>query len=311
MFHRMNFLITCVTVFVSGLSAATAEDWLQWKFDAGHSGNVPDRDVQLPLGLVAAVPLSDGVYTSPVLANGQVYIVDGSGNAFCFDAQSLKLIWKTSTRGGLDNCNNVSSPAIAGQFLHFGTMSGWYCVLDRKTGDIVCEIDCRDPIFSAPAVSNGRVYFATLGSQVYAVEPDGEVAWTWDFVKEVIGFEGNRWSGEEWHQHKGGRVTWRDHFCCSRNLSAHGSTVVIPAGGRTVFLEDEGDSPRLRLVGEIPSFHGREYPATFGQSIAGDGTVYVQWHRRDNAGRVEALRLTTDADGNDTLETAIVPGTQT
>lgn len=308
--HLLSRLI-CVVTLASASTRLSAEDWLQYKFDAGHSGNATDREIQTPLGLVAAVPLSDGVYASPVIADGKVYVVDGSGVAFCFDANTLKPVWRTPTRGGADNCNNVSSPAIAGKFLHFGTMSGWYCVLDRESGKIVREIDCRDPIFSAPALSQGRVYFATLGSQVYAVEPDGEVAWTWDFVKEVVGFNGDRWSGEEWHKHKEGRVTWRDHFCCSRNISVHNKTVVIPAGGRTVFLEDDGDSARLRLVGEIPSFHGREYPATFGQSIAADGTVYVQWHRRDNAGRIDALRLVKGEDGKDKLETHIVPGTQT
>jgi outer membrane protein assembly factor BamB len=310
--NRTTVLV--VFAFLASFVAAasvSAEDWLQYKFDAGHSGNAPDREIQTPLGLVAAVPLSDGVYTSPVIAGGKVYIVDGSGVAFCFDAKTLKPVWRTPIRGGADNCNNVSSPAIIGKFLHFGTMSGRYCVLDRETGKIVREIDCRDPIFSAPCVSEGRVYFATLGSQVYAVEPNGEVAWTWDFVKEVVGFHGDRWSGEEWHKHKEGRVNWKDHFVCSRNISVHKKTVVIPAGGRTVFLEDDGDTARLRLVGEMPSFHGREYPAAFGQSIAEDGTVYVQWHRRDNAGRVDALRLVKGEDGKDKLETHIVPGTQT
>ena len=173
--HLLSRLI-CVVTLASASTRLSAEDWLQYKFDAGHSGNATDREIQTPLGLVAAVPLSDGVYASPVIADGKVYVVDGSGVAFCFDANTLKPVWRTPTRGGADNCNNVSSPAIAGKFLHFGTMSGWYCVLDRESGKIVREIDCRDPIFSAPALSQGRVYFETLGSQVYAVEPDGEVA---------------------------------------------------------------------------------------------------------------------------------------
>ena len=173
--HLLGVLTVCVLTLAT-TSTLSAEDWLQYKFDAGHSGNAPDRKIQTPLGLVAAVPLSDGIYTSPVIADGKVYIVDGSGVAFCFDTKTLKPVWQTPTRGGAENCNNVSSPAIAGKFLHFGTISGWYCVLDRETGKILREIDCRDPIFSAPAVSQGRVYFATLGSQVYAVDPDGEVA---------------------------------------------------------------------------------------------------------------------------------------
>src|SRR5205085_7934638 len=79
-----------------------------------------------------------------------------------------------------------------------------------------------------------------------------------------------------------------------------------PAGGRTVFLEDAGDRPRLSAVGVIPKYDGTEYPATFGQSADEAGNVYVQWHRRDNAGRVEVLRL---ADGK--VQTDFVKGTET
>lgn len=300
---------TCVITSVLGLSSlAWAEDWLQFKFDGRNSGNAEDRvfDTET-LGLIGAVPLTDGIYASPVVADGRIYAMDGSGVVFCIDADTLETVWRVQTKGGPDNCNSVSAPAVAGPYLHVGTTAGLYYVFDRRTGEVVAEIDCRDPILSAPAVGQGgRVYFATLGAQVYAVEPDGKIAWTWDFVKELIGFEGNRWSGEEWHAWRQGRVTWRDHFCCSRNLAVHDRTVVVPAGGRVVFLEDDGDAPRLRVAAEIPNFHGSEYPAAFGQSIGEDGAVYVQWHRRDNAGRVEVLRLSGDE-----VKADVVPGTET
>jgi len=298
----------CMSVVLLLSAAPTwAEDWLQTGFDAGHSGNVPGRRIEGRLGLVGAVPLSDGIYTSPVIADGHIYAVDGSGTAFCIATDTLKVVWKTPTKGGHENCNNVSSPAIAGRYLHFGVMSGYYYVLDRTNGAIVQEIDCRDPIFSAPVVGKDRVYFATLGSQVYAVELDGKVAWSWDFVKEVIGFGGNRWSGEEWYKHKTGRVNWRDHFVCSRNLALHGKTLAVPAGGRVVFIDDAGDAPKVRVVAQIPSQNGSEYPAAFGLSIAADGAVYVQWHRRDNVGRVEILKLRDD----NKVDASFVPGTLT
>ena len=293
-------------IVVAPLASAAGEQWLQFKYDARHSGDVAARSVETELGLIGAVPLTDGIYTSPVIADGRIYAVDGSGVAFCIDATSLGVVWKVATQGGAENCNNVSSPAIVGPYLHFGTMAGFYYVLDRATGEVVKQIDCRDPIFSAPVVGDDRVYFVTLGSQVFSVEPNGTVAWTWDFVKEIIGFPGDRWSGQAWYEHKQGRVNWKDHFCCSRNLSLFGKTVVIPAGGRTVFLDDKGDRAALRVVAEIPSFHGREYPAAFGQSIGADGKVYVQWHRRDNAGRVETLKL-----NGDKVETGFIAGTQT
>ena len=57
-------------VFLLGPAAAFAgENWLQFKYDCRHSGNVPDRSVAVPLGLVGAVPLTDAVFTAPVVAD--------------------------------------------------------------------------------------------------------------------------------------------------------------------------------------------------------------------------------------------------
>jgi len=301
------------------------EDWPQFQFNARHSGNAAGREIAADqLRLKGAVAMSDGIYTSPVVGDGRVYVVDGAGVAWCVDAGSLKVLWKFASKGGAQNCNNVSSPAIAGEFLHFGTSAGLYYVLDRRTGAVVKEIDCQEPVFSTPVVGADRVYFATLGSRVHALKFNGSPVWDWDFVTEVIGFRGNRWSGESWaafcaerlkatakpgakSSSSDGRVTWKDHFVCSRDICLIGQTVVIPAGGRTLFLEDTGTAPKLKATGEIPDFHGREFPATFGQSADDAGRVYVQWHRRDNAGRVDILQLEGDA-----LKTGeFVSGTET
>ncbi len=296
----MLFLLSTVC-----LAGASAENWTQFKGDSRHSGNVPDRNVVTPLGLVGAVPLTDAIFTSPVVMDGRVYVVDGAGVAFCIDANTLDVIWTFESRGGNANCNNISSPVLADGYLHFGTMAGIYYVLDIENGKSVKEIPCGEPIFSTPVASNGRVYFATLGSQIYALEPDGELCWKWDYVTERLGFSGDRWSGEEWCKHKEGRVNWRDQFCCSRNIAADGDTLVIPAGGETIWLEDRGSQAKLQTVGLVPRHAGSESPATFGLSIGDDGAVYRQWHRRDNTGRVEIFRL----QGGD-VKTEYVPGTQ-
>jgi outer membrane protein assembly factor BamB len=287
---------------------ALAEDWPQFQGNARHSGNAADRTIAADkLGLQRAVELSDGIYTSPVVADGKVYVVDGAGVAWCLDAASLDVVWKFASKGGAQNCNNVSSPVIAGGYLHFGTTSGFYYVLNRATGAVVAEIDCHEPVFSTPVASKDRVYFATLGSRVYAVKHDGGVVWQWDFVKEVIGFKGNRWSGEDWVAFRGDRVTWKDHFVCSRDICLVDRTVVVPAGGRTLFIEDTGDAPKLRATGVIPNVAGNEFPATFGQSADDAGNVYVQWHRRDNAGRVDIMRM----EGPALKVGDFVPGTET
>jgi hypothetical protein len=111
--------------------------------------------------------------------------------------------------------------------------------------------------------------------------------WMWDFTKEIMGFTGNRWSGQDWLKHKGARVTPSEQFCCSRDIAGYGKTVVIPAGGSIVWLEDVGDREEVRA-------EHKPRNTTLGLSVGENGFVYRQWTLLDNGGRVDILRL---ADG--------------
>ena len=220
------------------LTVVVWADWPQLQGDDGRSGNAPGEVLKAPLGLLAAVALTDGVQAAPVVADGVVYVIDGSGVVHGIDIASAQVRWRFKTEGGAGNCNNVAAPAVIGKYLHVATTAGFYYVLERRTGKVINRLDLGEPILSAPAVGNGRVYCATLGARVFALSPKGEVAWEWDFVKEEVGFKGNRWLGADWVKFRGDRVTWKDHFVCSRDICLIGKTVVMPAGGRTVFLED-------------------------------------------------------------------------
>lgn len=302
----MTVTVALVCAFFGAVAEGGGAEFTQIQGDALRSGNVVHASLPDNLRLEAAIPTTDAIVAAPVIGAERIVVMDGSGVVHAIDRETYRVAWRFATRGGPANCNNVAAPAIVGDLVHVGTMAGYYYVLDLRTGKVIRELDFGEPVFAAPAVANERVYVATLGARLYALEPDGRVVWTWDFVKEVIGFDGDRWSGADWLKARKDRVTWRDHFVCSRDICVVGRTVVMPAGGRTVFVEDTGTAPRLRAAVEIPAYAGREFPATFGQSADKEGRVYVQWHRRDNAGRVEMIRLEGDQ-----AETAFVPGTET
>lgn len=300
---RLASLTIAVILSLSllGLRSTQAQEaWRQYKYDSRHSGNVAHQNVTTPLGLIGSVPLTDAIFTAPVVARGRVFVVDGSGQALCADAQTLQVIWRFQSEGGPNNCNNVSSPAVTGNYLHFGTMAGSYYVLNATSGALVKKIACGEPIFSCPVVANGRVYFATLGSRVYALAEDGTVHWTWDALQQVFKFAGDRWQGEDWLKHQQQRVSPQEQFCCSRDIAVHGKTLVIPTGGSVVWLEDKGDRAALKA---------RQDPrnTTLGLSIAEDGKVYRQWTLLDNGGSVNTLELGADGKVNQ----GVVGGTQT
>ncbi len=292
-------------LLLSGVQCSAGQ-WSQLLGNGLRSGNASGFTVPESLGLLVAVPMTDAILASPVVSGDAVYVVDGSGLLACIEIRTGKKRWEFQTEGGSGNCNNVAAPCVTDGFVHVGTMAGFYYVLDCRNGELVRRIDCGEPVFAAPVAGNNRVYFSTLGARMHCLRSNGVSVWQWDFVRQVIGFEGDRWKGEDWLAFRGDRVTWRDHFVCSREICLMGEMLVMPAGGRTVFLRDAGNVAELEHVGEIPDYVGKEYPATFGQSADENGRVFVQWHRRDNAGRVEILQLDK---GN--LQTGVVPGTET
>ncbi len=285
-----------LVLLFSLVTVGVAEDWPQLKLDGRRSGDASDRSLRTPLGLVAAVPLSDAVFTSPAVVDGRVFVVDGSGVAWCFRAETLEPLWRTETSRSPTNCNNVSSPAVVDGFVHFGTTAGQYWVLDARTGRPVSRHSFDgDPILSAPVVHAGRVYCATLGGRVFCVEPNGRLRWVWDYAREELGFTGDRWSAADWFRWKQGRVTWRDQFCCPWDVAAFGELVVVPVGGRLICLKDNGDRAVVVRRLDIPSLKGSEKPGLFGVSVDRRGRVYYQWHRRDNTSRVDVLPLQPEA----------------
>ena len=60
--------------------------------------------------MAGAVPLTDGIYAAPVVADGKVFVMDGSGVVLAIDAQTLEVLWRFAMRGGPGNCNNVAAP---------------------------------------------------------------------------------------------------------------------------------------------------------------------------------------------------------
>jgi len=76
--------------------ALASDDWPQLQGDALRSGNAPAASIELPLGLVATLPLTDGIYAAPVVADGKLVAIDGAGVVSAFDATSRQSTNRTT-----------------------------------------------------------------------------------------------------------------------------------------------------------------------------------------------------------------------
>jgi outer membrane protein assembly factor BamB len=273
--RRTKVFFTLLVVFILAVGLSLGEDWIQFKYDSCRTGNVPERDVTTPLGLVGAVPLTDAIFTSPVVSAGKVYVVDGAGILFCIDANTLEVKWKFTPRGGAANCNNVCSPAVAGDYIHYGTMVGLYYVINKETGVLVKEIPCGEPIFGAPAVANNRVYFATLGARLYALEFNGEICWELEVTEVIDNQTLNQWVKDRWEG--SGRLANRRNgelmFWCPKSVAVKGEMVVVSAGVIVLWVKDKGS------FGEVDSYYYDHGISGYGIAIKEEGGKIVVYRQ--------------------------------
>ena len=103
---RATSALLILVMSASGLRAA--DNWGQLQGNALRSGNAPASSVMTPVGLIAAIPLTDGIFASPVVSDGRVFVIDGSGVVFALDATTLKVLWKFASRGGADQSGNAA-----------------------------------------------------------------------------------------------------------------------------------------------------------------------------------------------------------
>jgi outer membrane protein assembly factor BamB len=137
------------------------------------------------------------IISSPVIANGSVYVGSTDGYLYAVDVDSGRLKWKFETKARV-----VSSPAVAGGLVYFSSYDGWFYAVNAADGKPKWKFnngaerryaakhihgalpagetmpDPFDCYLSSPAVWNGAVYFGSGDSNIYALNAGtGELKW--------------------------------------------------------------------------------------------------------------------------------------
>jgi outer membrane protein assembly factor BamB len=138
-----------------------------------------------------------GIGATPAMADGRIILFsrDGRVQALSMDGKSL---WRFDTVGerrfgiaggyGQDPGQGIvpdpwdfwlSSPAVAGGRVVFGSSDGHVYALDAATGRPVWTYDAKISVHSPPAVAGGRVFIGTWDTRLLVLDAaDGRLLWT-------------------------------------------------------------------------------------------------------------------------------------
>jgi len=149
-----------------------------WEFPSGELRGVERPcgrpEVQGPEPTMQPLPPLQGLYGTPVAAEGRLFVGDYSGFLYVLELETGRLLWQCKTGGPI-----VASPLVEGRTVYLGSSDGRLYALEAATGrELWPPFTAKNAIWSAPVEAGGIVYFASMDGLVYALDArTGEPRW--------------------------------------------------------------------------------------------------------------------------------------
>ena len=140
-------------------------------------------------GLRGEVESNRAVYGIPAVTEDNVFVGGYDSILYSYDVQGGER-WQERLDGRI-----IGGPAVAGDLVIAGVAlddanggpQGKLYAFEADTGDSEWSFSTEGPIWSAPAVSEGTVYFGTLGKAIFALSvEDGRERWRFDTGGAVV-----------------------------------------------------------------------------------------------------------------------------
>ena len=146
------------------------------------------------------------VGSSPAVANGIVYVGSVDGSFYAVDAATGKEKWSFKTagehrftapgiHGGTPRTEMMadvfdvflSSPAISGGVVYFGSGDGNVYALDAASGALKWKFKTGNVVHASPAISNGVVYIGSWDRNMYALDAgSGKEIWKFQTGNDTV-----------------------------------------------------------------------------------------------------------------------------
>ncbi len=223
--------------------------------------------------------------TAPVMASGQIYVLDSETTVRAFNATSGDEVWETDLVPEDENSDGGRGGGVAYEAgkLFVTTGFGEAVALDAASGEVIWRNDLRTPFRAAPTVNGGRMFTITSDNQMICLNiEDGSVLWRHRGIVESAG------------------------ILTPTSPAVSGSIVVVPySSGELYALRVENGnslwSDSLTRTGNVTSL--TELNDIAGRPVIDRGRVYAVSH----SGRAVSIDIRT----GERVWTRNIAGTQT
>ncbi|MHB9286294.1 PQQ-binding-like beta-propeller repeat protein [Halobacteriales archaeon Cl-PHB] len=149
------------------------ETWTQYRFDAGNAGHAQNNTGpgSKPSSRWEA-SVGGAVETSPVRANGTVYVGGADGVLYAFDEVDGTEQWTFDTAGSL------RTPAVGDGTVYVTNEDGWVYGVTAADGAKQWQYQIGATL-QPPTVADGTVYAGGEQGLLVALSTDGSEAWTY------------------------------------------------------------------------------------------------------------------------------------
>jgi outer membrane protein assembly factor BamB len=145
--------------------------WPMFHHDQNHSGYTTSNG-PVTNSTLWTFTADDPLLSSPIVANGKVFIGSNSGRMYCLNAITGEKIWDYKTG------SSTGSAAISNGNIYFGSYDDYVHCLNADLGTKIWEFETGDNILSSPVVFNNRVYIGSFDGRLYCLDAsNGEKIW--------------------------------------------------------------------------------------------------------------------------------------
>ena len=118
--------------------------------------------------------------SSPLVADGRVYVGDWRGDVYALDERTGRTRWRFHTGGAVKG-----GAALAGRRLYVGSYDGHVYCLDARSGREIWRTGAQPRLghtgtfYATPAVAYGRVYIGATDGKIYSLgATSGKIRWS-------------------------------------------------------------------------------------------------------------------------------------